>query len=250
MGAQQSGAYRRWPQKEEIWSETMLNNAFDWAFNATGGNEALHTAQSLRSTQAGAIEDAIRQLLRWSGADLNDPHLAETPQRAAHAYTNELLKGYRMNVQDILKTFDEASDEPVLVRRIPFHSLCAHHILPFFGTASVVYKPDRRVLGLSKIGRLVDCLARRLQIQERLTSQIADALHTHLAPKAAVVLVRAEHMCMSMRGIRHFGSETVTCAVRGNSETDITECRSLMEMICGEPVQSTEGMIYDAANRS
>ena len=197
--------------------------------------------------QASTIEGAIRLLLEASGADLEDPHLAETPRRAAEAYWSELLKGYRIDVSDVLKTFEEAGDEPVLIRRIPFHSLCAHHILPFFGSASVVYKPDGRVLGLSKIGRLLDCYARRLQVQERLTQQVADALQTYLAPKACVVVLRAEHMCMSMRGIRHFGSETVTCSVRGASQADVDECRSLMEMICGEQPENGERRARAAA---
>ena len=197
-------------------------------------NRPVHAAHRQRGRQHSAIEDAIRQLLAASGADLADPHLSETPRRTATAYADELLAGYRVNPLDILKTFEEGSKEPVLVRRIPFHSLCAHHILPFFGSASVVYKPNGKVLGLSKVGRLVDCFARRLQIQERLTREVADAIQTHLAPKATVVVMRAEHMCMSMRGIRHFGSETVTCAVRGESSVDIAECRSLMEMILGE----------------
>jgi GTP cyclohydrolase IA len=199
----------------------------------TTGSRPVHASHPHRQQHC-AIEDAIRQLLAASGADLEDPHLDGTPHRAATVYINELLNGYRLNPFDILKTFEEGSEEPVLVRRIPFHSLCAHHILPFFGHASVVYKPNGKVLGLSKIGRLVDCFARRLQIQERLTREIADALQTHLAPKASVVVMRAEHMCMSMRGIRHIGSETVTCAIRGESPADIAECRSLIEMVLGE----------------
>jgi GTP cyclohydrolase I len=218
----------------------MTNNAFNLAFETTETQGALRLMRPPQSARTDAIEEAIKLLLEASGADLADPHLSETPRRAAEAYRHELLRGYGVNVPDLLKTFEESSDEPVLVRRIPFHSLCAHHILPFFGTASVVYKPNGKVLGLSKIGRLVDCYARRLQIQERLTRQVADDIDTYLAPKAIVVVIRAEHMCMSMRGIRHFGSETVTCAVRGASESDISECRSLMTMILNEPVQSTE----------
>jgi len=202
---------------------------------------------AVRAGQADTIEQAIRLLLTASGADLNDPHLAETPRRAAEAYSGELLSGYRIDASDVLKTFEEPSDEPVLVRRIPFYSLCAHHVLPFFGTASVVYKPDGKVLGLSKIGRLIDCFARRLQVQERLTREIADALQGHLKPKATVVVMRAEHMCMSMRGIRHVGAETVTCAVRGTSEADIEECRNLMQMILGRPVGTAEGACHDTA---
>jgi GTP cyclohydrolase I len=191
-----------------------------------------------RTGQALAIEDAIQRLLAASGADLADPHLRDTPRRVAEAYTFELLSGYGRKISDVFKTFDEASDELVLVREIPFYSLCAHHILPFYGTASVVYKPNGKVLGLSKIGRLVDCYARRLQIQERLTRQVVDALQLYLAPKAAVVVMRAEHMCMSMRGVRHVGSETVTHAVRGDSQRDILECQHMMDMILAKSFRS------------
>jgi GTP cyclohydrolase IA len=200
--------------------------------------------------QARAIEGAIRRLLAASGADLNDPNLAETPRRAAEAYAYELLCGYRTNISEVFKTFEEPSDEAVLVRQIPFYSLCAHHVLPFFGTASVVYKPSGKVVGLSKIGRLVDCYARRLQIQERLTRQVADAIQVHLGPSATIVVMRAEHMCMSMRGIKHSGSETVTCAVRGASQSAILECRRLMEMVLGESTGDEHGSAYVATNHA
>jgi len=196
-----------------------------------------------------AIEDAIKRLLAASGADLSDPHLVDTPKRAAEAYAHELLSGYRKNISDVFRTFAEPGEEIVVVRQIPFYSLCAHHILPFFGSATVVYKPDGRVLGLSKIGRLVDCYARRLQIQERLTRQVADAIQTYLAPKAVIVVMRAEHMCMTMRGVRHGGSETITSAVRGASQIDILECQRMMELAIEKPYTNANERLRSARNR-
>lgn len=143
--------------------------------------------------------------------------LQETPERVAKAW-EFWTRGYGMNPADILKTFEDgaqAYDEMVLVKDIPLYSKCEHHLADIFGTACVAYIPDGRVVGLSKLSRLVDCFARRLQVQERMTAQIADAIDTHLKPKGVGVLIRARHMCMESRGICQQGHHTVTSALRG-----------------------------------
>lgn len=143
--------------------------------------------------------------------------LQETPERVAKAW-EFWTRGYGMNPAEILKTFEDgaqAYDEMVLVKDIPLYSKCEHHLADIFGTACVAYIPDGRVVGLSKLSRLVDCFARRLQVQERMTAQIADAINTHLKPKGVGVLIRARHMCMESRGICQQGHHTVTSALRG-----------------------------------
>lgn len=157
-------------------------------------------------------EMAVAELLRSFGADLDDESLAATPARVARAYA-ELLQPKPFS----LTTFanDEGYDELVVTRDIPFHSLCEHHLLPFTGVAHVGYLPDERILGLSKFARVVDHFARRLQVQERLTSQIAAWLDEHLHPKGVGVVIEAEHQCMSLRGAKVKGSKTVTSALSG-----------------------------------
>ena len=151
------------------------------------------------------------------GQEPASPHLADTPRRVAAAYA-ELLTPDPF----ALTTFpnDEGYDELVLARDIPFQSLCQHHLLPFRGVAHVGYLPADRILGLSKLARVVDLFARRLQVQERLTKQVADWLEDNLAPKGVGVVVEAEHLCMSLRGARAHGSDTVTSALHGVLRTD------------------------------
>ena len=157
---------------------------------------------------------AIRQLLEFIGEDPGREGLCDTPDRVARSLL-ELTSGYSQDPADILTTvFEERYDEAVTVRDIPFWSLCEHHLLPFRGHATIAYIPNGRVVGLSKIARLVHCFARRLQIQERLTTQIADTLETHLAPKGVAVVISAEHHCMSMRGVET-SARTETSALRG-----------------------------------
>jgi GTP cyclohydrolase I len=160
----------------------------------------------------GAAECAVRALLVALGRDPRSAHLAETPRRVAAAY-EELLTPRPFS----LTTFpnDEGYDELVLARSIPFHSLCQHHLLPFTGVAHVGYLPDTRILGLSKLARVVEHFARDLQVQERLTQQVADWLVEHLAPKGVGVVLEAEHLCMSLRGVQATGSRTVTSALHG-----------------------------------
>jgi GTP cyclohydrolase I len=155
---------------------------------------------------------AVRALLVALGQDVDAEELVDTPRRVAHAYA-ELLTPRPFN----LTTFpnDEGYDELVLARSIPFQSLCQHHLLPFHGVAHVGYLPGERILGLSKLARTVELFARGLQVQERLTKQIADWLAAHLAPQGVGVVLEAEHQCMSMRGVRAHGSKTVTSSLHG-----------------------------------
>jgi GTP cyclohydrolase IA len=159
-----------------------------------------------------ALERAARGLLVALGADLEDEGLRDTPRRMADAYA-ELLTPEPFN----LTTFanDEGYDELVVVRDIPFQSLCMHHVLPFHGLAHVGYLPDERILGLSKLARVVELFARGLQLQERLTTQIAECLQRELEPKGVGVVLEAEHACMSLRGVQKPGSTTVTSALHG-----------------------------------
>ena len=172
--------------------------------------------QAPRIDEEGA-QNAVRDLLRALGADPRSTHLQDTPRRVAAAY-RELLTP----VQFTPTTFpnDEGYDELVVARAIPFSSLCEHHLLPFFGTASVGYLPGERILGLSKLARVVEMFARGLQVQERLTCQIADWLELNLAPKGAGVVIEAEHMCMRIRGVRSAGASAVTSALRGKLRKD------------------------------
>lgn len=159
-------------------------------------------------------EDAVVRLLQFIGEDVGRDGLKETPARVCKAL-NEMTQGYFQDPGEILsKTFDESYDEVVVLKGIPFTSLCEHHLLPFIGTADVGYIPGK-VVGLSKLARLVDCFAMRLQLQERMTRQIADSLMTHLNAKGAAVIVRAVHSCMACRGIKKAGAEMVTSAMLG-----------------------------------
>jgi len=164
-----------------------------------------------------AAERAVRDLLRALGRDPASPHLADTPRRVAESFT-EMLTPREFD----LTTFpnDEHYDELVLARNIPVHSLCEHHMLPFTGVAHVGYLPGERILGLSKLARVVELFARDLQVQERLTVQVANWLQENLAPKGVGVVIEAEHMCMSMRGVQASGSTTITSSVHGALRED------------------------------
>jgi GTP cyclohydrolase I len=165
-----------------------------------------------RPVDRAAVQHAARELLVALGADLETEGLRETPRRMAAAYA-ELLTPEPFN----LTTFpnDEGYDEFVVVRDIPFQSLCMHHVLPFYGLAHVAYLPAERILGLSKLARVVELFARDLQLQERLTTQIAACLHAQLQPKGVGVVLEAEHLCMSLRGVQKAGAKTVTSALHG-----------------------------------
>jgi GTP cyclohydrolase IA len=154
-----------------------------------------------------AAERAAADLLRALGANLDHEQLRETPRRMIDAYTELLTPQPFPN--------DDGYDELVLVRSIPFHSLCMHHMLPFHGTAHIGYLPGERIVGLSKLARMVELFARDLQLQERLTTQIADWVQEHLEPKGVGVVLEAEHLCMSLRGVQKLGAKTVTSALHG-----------------------------------
>jgi GTP cyclohydrolase I len=163
------------------------------------------------------VERAVREILLAIGEDPDRDGLVETPGRVARAYA-EQFSGLSQHPEDVLGTvFDADHDELILVRDIEVYSTCEHHLVPFIGRAHVGYIPNEKgqITGLSKLARLVDIYARRPQVQERMTSQIADALMTVLEPRGALVVIEAEHLCMSMRGVRKPGAKTVTSAVRG-----------------------------------
>jgi len=163
------------------------------------------------------IERAVREILIAIGEDPDRDGLIDTPARVARAYA-EQFSGLSQHPEDVLGTvFDADHDELILVRDIEVYSTCEHHLVPFFGRAHVAYIPNEKgqITGLSKLARLVDVYARRPQVQERMTSQIADALMRVLEPRGALVVIEAEHLCMSMRGVRKPGAKTVTSAVRG-----------------------------------
>jgi GTP cyclohydrolase I len=165
----------------------------------------------------GRIEKAVREILEAIGEDPDRDGLQRTPTRVAAMYA-ELFAGLHADPTEVLNvTFEAGHDEMVLERDIPFHSMCEHHLVPFTGRAHVAYIPgdDGRITGLSKLARLVDGFSRRPQVQERLTSQVADAMEDVLKPKGVLVVIEAEHLCMSMRGVRKPGAVTVTSAVRG-----------------------------------
>lgn len=186
-------------------------------------------AVTTRSFDEERVAAAIRELLSAIGEDPDRDGLVETPARVARSYA-ELLSGMDESPEKLLSTtFDAAHDEMVIVKDIEVHSCCEHHLLPFHGVAHVAYIPPEggRVTGLSKIARLVDLFARRLQVQERLTGQIADALVEHLEVRGALVVVECEHLCMTMRGVRKPGSRTVTSAVRGALRNGTTRAEAM-----------------------
>ncbi|HVF52122.1 MAG TPA: GTP cyclohydrolase I FolE [Actinomycetota bacterium] len=169
-----------------------------------------------------AIEGAVRTILAAIGEDPHRDGLLETPRRVAEMY-EEIFEGIARDPSEELKVVFQADhDEMIMVRDIPLTSICEHHLVPFLGRAHVAYIPneDGSITGLSKLARVVDLLSKRLQVQERLTMQIADAIETALEPRGVLVVIEAEHLCMTMRGVRKPGSQTVTSAVRGQFRTN------------------------------
>lgn len=178
-------------------------------------------------------EAAVRELLIAIGEDPERDGLRETPSRVARAYA-ELTQGLRQSPEDVLtKTFDIGHDEMVLVRDIELWSMCEHHLVPFTGVAHVGYIPGRTglITGLSKLARLVDLYAKRPQVQERLTTQVADALMTFLEARGVIVVIEAEHLCMTMRGVKKAGARTITSAVRGTFRSNATTRAEAMALI-------------------
>jgi len=194
---------------------------------------ALHTDGVLQRADPSGIdlpgaERAVRDLLRSLGRDIHQPGLRETPRRVAAAF-GELLTHEPFS----LTTFanDSAYDELVVVRDIPFHSLCMHHLLPFHGVAHIAYLPADRIVGLSKLARVVELFARELQLQERLTMQIAGCLQEHLHPKGVGVVVEAEHLCMSLRGVQKAGTRTTTSALLGLLRDDARTRQEFLSLV-------------------
>ena len=194
----------------------------------TGGSEPGAVDQA-------RVAAAVRELLIAVGEDPDRPGLQDTPARVARAYA-EMFAGLGQDPFDVLATtFDENHDELVLVKDIPMYSTCEHHLVPFHGTAHIGYIPgeDGRVTGLSKLARLVEVYARRPQVQERMTSQIADALAEALKPRGVLVVIEAEHLCMAMRGVRKPGAVTVTSAVRGIFRDNPATRSEAMSLVLG-----------------
>ncbi|MEL7428649.1 MAG: GTP cyclohydrolase I FolE [Pseudomonadota bacterium] len=178
-------------------------------------------------------EDAVRTLMKWVGEDIDREGLVDTPRRVAKAYL-ELFGGYDLDAEEVLgRTFEEVGgyDDMVIVRDIPFHSHCEHHMVPIIGKAHVAYLPDGCVLGLSKIARTVEIFARRLQTQENMTAQIAHTIDDALQPRGVAVIIEAEHMCMAMRGIRKQGSTTMTSAFTGAFHDTPAEQQNFFAML-------------------
>lgn len=180
-------------------------------------------------------ERAVAELLRACGEDPERPGLRDTPGRVARAYQEMFAGLYTDPDEQLDRTFDESHEELVLVTDIPLYSQCEHHLLPFHGVAHVGYIPNGQgeVTGLSKLARLVDLYARRPQVQERLTSQVADALARKLHPRGVIVVIEAEHLCMSMRGVRKAGSRTTTSALRGIMQSSATSRAEALQLIRG-----------------
>ncbi|ORB31997.1 GTP cyclohydrolase I FolE [Mycolicibacterium parafortuitum] len=193
-----------------------------------------HTATlTARDFDQARAEAAVRELLIAVGEDPDREGLLDTPARVARSY-REIFAGLYTDPDDVLTTmFDEQHDEMVLVKDIPMYSTCEHHLVSFHGVAHVGYIPgvDGRVTGLSKLARVVDLYAKRPQVQERLTAQIADALMRKLNPRGAIVVIEAEHLCMAMRGIRKPGAVTTTSAVRGQFKTDKASRAEALDLI-------------------
>ena len=187
------------------------------------------------AVDANRVNRAVKELLAAVGEDPNRDGLTDTPARVAAMY-EELFSGLDDDpARHLTVTFAADHDEMVMVRDIPFASLCEHHLVPFIGRAHVAYIPgtDGRITGLSKLARLVDGYARRLQVQERMTTQIADAIESALGPRGVLVVVEAEHLCMSMRGVKKPGTLTVTSAVRGLFRSDAATRAEAMQFVHG-----------------
>jgi len=178
------------------------------------------------------LEKAVKEILINIGEDPNREGLLKTPYRVAKSF-EFLTKGYKQDPKEILNSalFSTTNDEMVLVRDIEFYSLCEHHLLPIIGRAHVAYIPDGKVVGLSKIPRVVEVFARRLQIQEQMTEQIADAINETIKPKGVAVVLQARHMCMEMRGVEKINSTTVSSALRGLFKSDLRTRNEFFNLI-------------------
>jgi GTP cyclohydrolase I len=192
--------------------------------------------QSVTGIDQERIARAVREILAAIGEDPEREGLLDTPRRIAETYA-EMFSGIGQDPRQLLRLFHRDSQElgPVVVREIPFYSLCEHHLLPFYGQAHVGYVPNGAIVGLSKIPRLIDVLARRPQVQERLTDQIAALLQEGLSADGVAVVVEAEHFCMTMRGVKKPGSRVITTAVRGPFARGVASRRELLGLVQGRP---------------
>ncbi len=195
-------------------------------------NDSSIPEESRKNMDLPKLENAVRQILEAVGEDPDREGLKETPQRVARMYA-EVFAGLHRDISKDIKVFhEEGNDEMILIGDIPFYSMCEHHLLPFHGKAHVVYIPrDGRILGLSKVARIVDTLSRKPQLQERLTSEIADKIQEAVDARSVCVIIEAEHLCMTMRGIRKPGSKTVTSAMRGGCRTDLRTRNEALALI-------------------
>ncbi|HSP33534.1 MAG TPA: GTP cyclohydrolase I FolE [Thermoanaerobaculia bacterium] len=183
-------------------------------------------------TSDNEAEHAVATLLRYIGEDPGRDGLLDTPSRVARAW-REMTTGYNEDPGEILgRTFEEECDEMVVLKGVSFYSTCEHHMLPFYGEASVGYLPGK-VVGISKLARLVNCFAQRLQIQERLTRQVADAIETHLDARGVAVVIRAHHLCMGCRGVKQAGTDMITSAMRGVLRSDAVARSEFLRLIDG-----------------
>jgi GTP cyclohydrolase I len=225
-GATKAKYEQRFPSAKFVALVEKQNNdwiVFPW--------EADHPAAE---AQTDSVQENIVRLIQFIGDDPNREGLKETPNRIARAWQNELFVGYSQNPKDILITFEgEGYDQIILSKNIEIFSMCEHHMLPFFGVAHVAYIPNGRVVGISKLARLVDIYARRLQIQERIGKQVTDALMEYLQPKGAACIIEASHMCMRMRGVSKQQSSMVTSSIKGAFFDDPRAREELLELIRG-----------------
>jgi GTP cyclohydrolase I len=182
------------------------------------------------------IEKAVKSILKAIGEDPSREGLRETPRRIAEMYA-DIFSGVGVDPCEVLTVgFDEGHHEMVIIKDIPFYSMCEHHFLPFFGLVHVGYIPNGRIVGASKLPRAVDILAKRPQLQERLTSQIAEAIEDVIQPKGVGVVIKAEHMCMTMRGVKKPGSKIVTSAMRGNFRSRAATRAEFMSLVSGDHI--------------
>lgn len=207
-----------------------------WEFCGIGGGSRpiFFVVSEIEPIDQGRIEKAVREIIEALGEDPDREGLVDTPERVAAFYA-EVFDGIHRDPGDVVDAFfgEEHYQEIVMVREIPFYSMCEHHFVPFHGQAHVAYIPRGRVTGLSKLARLVEGFARRPQMQERLTAQVADALTDRLEPLGVMVVVEAEHLCMSMRGVKKPGATTVTSAVRGIMESQPATRAEAMALLFG-----------------
>lgn len=212
--AEAQSAYEAWVATS---SGSALNNAIANGHVVIDGQKYIHVTDYDLDSQMIADDEVVRGLLRMTGDDHTREGLHETPARVVKAWAH-WSGGYGVDIAGLLKVFEDGAegyDQMVIVKDIPIYSKCEHHLADIFGTATIAYIPNGKVVGLSKLSRVADAFARRLQVQERLTNQIADALHEHLQPIGVGVVIKARHMCMESRGLCQQGHHTITSALRG-----------------------------------